>query len=87
MSETTEGQDGEEGVDAKDAETGSVIDSSVVLSIPIVLNVVCSFRKVKGVLTIIIGHGSALILYSNDDRRQCFIVFVDYSPGNFLCYN
>ena len=39
MSETTEGQDGEEGVDAKDAETGSVIDSSVVLSIPIVLNV------------------------------------------------
>ena len=27
MSETTEGQDGEEGVDAKDAESSSVIDS------------------------------------------------------------
>jgi len=62
MSETTEGQDGEEGVDAKDAETGSVIDSSVVLSIPIVLNVEVGKATLKLRELMAVAQGTVLEL-------------------------
>ena len=62
MRETTEGQDGEEGVDAKDAETGSVIDSSVVLSIPIVLNVEVGKATLKLRELMAVAQGTVLEL-------------------------
>ena len=62
MSETTEDQDGEEGVDAKDAETGSVIDSSVVLSIPIVLNVEVGKATLKLRELMAVAQGTVLEL-------------------------
>jgi len=62
MSETTEGQDGEESVDAKDAEGSSVIDHSVVLSIPIVLNVEVGKATLKLRELMAVAQGTVLEL-------------------------
>ena len=62
MSETTEGQDGEESVDAKDAESSSVIDHSVVLSIPIVLNVEVGKATLKLRELMAVAQGTVLEL-------------------------
>ena len=62
MSETTEGQDGEEGVDAKDTESSSVIDHSVVLSIPIVLNVEVGKATLKLRELMAVAQGTVLEL-------------------------
>ena len=62
MSETTEGQDGEESVDAKDAESSSVIDYSVVLSIPIVLNVEVGKATLKLRELMAVAQGTVLEL-------------------------
>ncbi len=62
MSETTEDQNGEEGVDAEGSESQSVIDYSVVLSIPIVLNVEVGKTKLKLRDLMAVAQGTVLEL-------------------------
>ncbi|MDP6185503.1 MAG: FliM/FliN family flagellar motor switch protein [Candidatus Poseidoniia archaeon] len=62
MSETTEGQDGEEEVDSQSSEGHSIIDHSVVLSIPIVLNVEVGKTKLKLSELMAVAQGSVLEL-------------------------
>ena len=62
MSETTEGQEGEESGDAKDAEGSSAIDHSGVLSIPIVLNVEVGKATLKLRELMAVAQGTVLEL-------------------------
>lgn len=62
MSETTEDQDGEEDVDSQSSEGHSIIDHSVVLSIPIVLNVEVGKTKLKLKDLMAVAQGTVLEL-------------------------
>ena len=62
MSETTEDQDGEEDVDSQSSESHSIIDHSVVLSIPIVLNVEVGKAKLKLKDLMAVAQGTVLEL-------------------------
>ena len=62
MSETTEDQDGEEDVDSKGSESHSIIDHSVVMSIPIVLNVEVGKTKLKLRDLMAVAQGTVLEL-------------------------